>query len=205
MAFAAVVPGGADRSEGVLVVPRQDADAGLGVAHRYPGQLGELRQFVVGVGVQDAAAGNDQRPLRSPNGRGGTGDVILIGLGAADPPLPLGQEFRGHVEGLGLDVLRQRNGHRPGLGRVRQDAQAVVERGEQLLRPVHPVKELRQRPERVVDRQVVGVGLLKLLQDRVSRAGGERVDWAAAGREAGWWWPARHRSAGSRTPGRWRC
>ena len=167
--------GGADRAEGELVVPGQDADAGLGVAHRDAGQLGELREFLVGVGVEDAAAGDDQRALRGADGLGGAADVLVVGVGAADPPLALGQELLGHVEGLGLDVLRQRDGDGAGLGRVRQDAQAVVERGEQLLGPGDPVKELGQRPERVVDGDVVGVGLLELLQHRVRGAGGERV------------------------------
>ncbi len=134
MAFAAVVPVEPIAPRDERVVPGQDADAGLRVAHRDAGQLGELRQFLVGVGVEDAAAGNDQRTLRGADGCGGAGDVVIVSVGAADPPLPLGQELLGDIEGLGLDILRQRDGHRAGLGRVRQDAQAVVERGEQLLR-----------------------------------------------------------------------
>jgi hypothetical protein len=166
---------GADGAEGVLVVPRQDADAGLRVAHRDAGQFGEPGQFLVGVRVQDAAAGDDQRPLGGPDGFGGAGDVVVVRFRAADPPLTLGEEFLGHVEGLGLDVLGQRDGHRSGLGRVGEDPQAVVERGEQLLRAGDTVEELGQRPERVVDREVVGVGLFELLQHRVRGTRGERV------------------------------
>ncbi len=106
---------------------------------------------------------------------GGAADVVVVGFGAADPPLAFGQELLRDVEGLGLDILRQRDGDGAGLGRVGQDAQAVVERGEQLLRPGDPVEELGQRPERVVDGDVVGVGLLELLQDRVRGARGEGV------------------------------
>ena len=150
------------------MVPGQDADAGLGVADRDAGQLGELRQFLVGVGVQHAAAGDDQRALRGPDRLGGAADVLVVGVRAADPPFALGQEFLGHVEGFGLDVLGQRDGHGAGLGRIGQDAQAVVERREQLFRPGDPVKELGQRPEGVVDGDVVGVGLFELLQHRVA-------------------------------------
>ena len=103
-----------------------------------PGQLHELGEFIVGVGVEDAAAGDDQRTLRGTDGLGGAGDVLVVGVGAADPPFTLGEELLGHVEGLGLDILRQRDGHGAGLGRIRQDPQAVVERREQLLRAGRP-------------------------------------------------------------------
>ncbi len=167
--------GGADGAEGELVVPGQDADAGLGVAHRDAGQLDEPGEFLVGVGVEHAAAGDDQRALRGADRVGGAADVLVVGVGAADPPFAFGEEFLGHVEGLGLDVLGQRDGDRAGLGRVRQDAQSVVERGEQLLGPGDPVEELGQRPEGVVDGDVVGVGLLELLQHGVRGPGGEGV------------------------------
>ena len=157
------------------MVPGQDADAGLGVAHRDAGQLGELREFLVGVGVEHAAAGDDQRALGGADRLGGAADVLVVGVGAADPPFAFGQEFLGHVEGLGLDVLGQRDGDRAGLGRVGEDAQAVVERGEQLLGPGDAVEELRQRPEGVVDGDVVGVGLFELLQHGVGGTGGEGV------------------------------
>lgn len=167
--------GGADRAEGELVVPGQDADAGLGVADRDAGQLGEPRELLVGVGVEDAAAGDDERALGGADRVGGAADVRVVGVRAADPPFAFGEEFLGHVEGLGLDVLGQRDGHGAGLGRVRQHPEAVVERGEQLLGPGDAVEELGQRTEGVVDRDVVGVGLLELLQDGVRGAGGKGV------------------------------
>ncbi len=45
------------------VVVGDDAPAHQGRDDRHPGQLGELDQQLGGVGVDDAAAGDDQRPL----------------------------------------------------------------------------------------------------------------------------------------------
>ena len=47
-----------------IVVVRDDPPAHQGGDHRHAGQLGELHQEVAGVGVDDAAARDDQRSLR---------------------------------------------------------------------------------------------------------------------------------------------
>ena len=174
MAFAAVVPGGADRRRGRTGGPRAATPTPAWVfADRDAGQLGELGEFVVGVGVEHAATGDDQRAFGGADGLGGTADVLVVGVRAADPPFALGKELLGHVEGFGLDVLGQRNRDRAGLGRVGEDTEAVVERGEQLLGPGDAVEKLRQRPEGVIDGDVVGVGLFELLQHGVGGAGRE--------------------------------
>ena len=61
--------------------------------------------IIAGGGVEDATAGDDQRALCGPDRFGGAADVLVVGVGAADAPLPFGQEFLGHVKGFGLDVL----------------------------------------------------------------------------------------------------
>ena len=49
-------------------------------------QPGELGEFLVGEGVEDAAAGDDQRPFRGADGLGGAADLVVVGFGAANPP-----------------------------------------------------------------------------------------------------------------------
>ena len=82
-----------------------------------------------------------------------------------------------HLERLGLDVLRQRERHRAGLGGIGEHAHRLERCGNELLRTLDTVEEARHGPEAVVDRQRRVVRRLELLEDRMRRAGRERVPW----------------------------
>ena len=141
-----------------------------------PAEPGEGLQLRGGVGVDDAATGDDDRLARARRAAGrrpatSSGSAI----GPADHPVALGEELGREVERVALDVLGQRQHHGAGVHRVGQHPHRVRQRGEQLLGPVDAVEEPRDRPERVVDG---GVGLdrvLQLLQHRALPAGGVGV------------------------------
>ena len=122
-----------------------------------------------------AAARDEQRPPGAADDLGGALQRGGLGHRAGDVPHPLGEELLGPVVRLGLHVLRQRDRHRAGLGRVGEHPHRAQQGGGQLLGPPHPVEEPRQRAERVVDAHVVAVGLLQLLQHGAGDAGGEDV------------------------------
>ena len=99
-------------------------------------------------------------------------------------PDPPGEQLLGPVVRLGLHVLRQREGHGAGLGRVGEHAHRGEQRGRQLFGPVDPVEEPGDRPERVVDRHVVRARVLQLLQHRAGDPGREDVAGQQQHREA---------------------
>jgi hypothetical protein len=90
---------------------------------------------------------------RGADGGDGSFERPALGDGATDVPLPRLQELLGDVDPLRLDVLGQGDGHGAGLGRVGQHPHGGEGDREQLLGPVDPVEEARQRPERVGDLQ----------------------------------------------------
>ena len=160
---------------------------GLRVGDRDAGRGGERAQLLAGLGVDGAAAGDDEGAL----GGADLGDRALeggaLGRGTTHVPHALGEELDRPVVGLGLNVLGQSNRHGTGLSRIGQDAHAVQERGNQLLGTVDAVKEARHGTERVVDGHVERGRILELLEDRVRDAGrelvgGEDEDGQAVGR-----------------------
>ncbi len=102
-------------------------------------------------------------------------DLVGVGQRAADLPVPGFEELDRKVEGVRLDVLRQRDHHRAGVGGAGQHPHRLRQRGEQLLRAGDPVEEPRHRPERVVDGGVGLAGVFELLQHRALVPGGVGV------------------------------
>jgi hypothetical protein len=79
------------------------------------------------------------------------------------------------VEGLGLHVLRQGQGHRARLGRVGQDAHGRGQRRQQLLGPIDAIPVAAERLEAVVDREVLAALGLELLENGADVPTGEDV------------------------------
>ena len=140
-----------------------------------PVALTKLPQCLGGVGVDHAAAGHDHRLFAGPDHFGGTLQRRLIGPVAHDVPDALAEERDRVVVGLGLHVLRQRQRHRAGLGRAGQHTQRLGQGRQQLVGPVDAVPVLADRLEAVVDRHVLALRPLKLLQHRCHVAAGEDV------------------------------
>ena len=136
---------------------------------------GELLELGGGVGVDDTAAGDDQRLLRRGEKRRDGVDLVGVRRGSADHPVPLVEELGREVVGVGLHVLRQRQHHGAGLDRVDQGPHRRRQRGQQLLGPGDPVEEPGDRPEGVVHGQVGLDRVLQLLQHRALVAGGVGV------------------------------
>ena len=128
-----------------------------------------------GLGVDDAAAGDDERLARRSEHLGGPGQRGRLGQWARHVPGPFGKQVCWPVVGLGLHVLRERQRHRAGFCRIGEHPHRGQQRRRQLLRAVDPVPEPRHRLERIVDAHVVGARVLELLQQRAGGPGGEEV------------------------------
>ena len=165
-ALAAVVPVDPIAPICLRVPVRQRALARLALPHRYAGLLAQRPQRLLGAGVVHAASGDDERPLRRPDDGGGVGDVDGLRQRTSHAPRARREELDRPVVGLGLHVLRQRDGHGAGLDRVGEHPHRRDQRRRQLLGPAHPVEEARERAERVVDRHVGGIRRLELLEHR---------------------------------------
>ena len=160
---------------------------GLRVGDRNAGRGRECAQLLRGLGVDGAAAGDDEGALGGADLGDRAHDGGALGRGTAHVPHALGEELDRPVVGLGLNILRQGDRDGTGLGRVSQDAHAVQQRGNQLLGTVDAVEEARHGTERVVDGHVERGRVLELLEDRVRDAGrelvgGEDEDGQAVGR-----------------------
>ena len=107
--------------------------------------------------------------------RDGPGEGRGLRHRSGDVPDPLGEQLVGQVVRLGLHVLRQRERHRTGLGRVGQDARRVQQRRRELLGTVDAIEVHRHGTEDVVDRDVALLQVLELLQDGAGDPGREGV------------------------------
>ncbi len=95
-----------------------------------------------------------------------------IGLPALDSPDALVEELQGIVIGMGLDVLRQREDGRAGLGGIGQHPHGLRQGRQYLLGAGDPVEEPAHRAEAVVDAYIPHAGMFELLEDRALVAGG---------------------------------
>jgi hypothetical protein len=90
-------------------------------------------------------------------------------------PHPAPEKFVGPVEGLGLDILGEADGHGTGLGLVAQHSHSTQKGVGQLFGPGYTVEETGYGAEGVVYRDVSLPRLLELLKDRVRHPSGENV------------------------------
>ena len=145
--------------------------AGEGLGHGDAGGAGERLQLAGGVGVDDPAAGDQQRPAGPRQQPGDLGHLLGVGQRPADGPVALVEQLGRVVEGLRLDVLGQGQDHGAGRDRVGQDPHGLGQGGQELLGAGDAVEEPGQRAEGVVGAHV-GLGrVLELLEDRALAAG----------------------------------
>ena len=167
--------GCADRTKVLRVVPDQGSAAGLGGGNRDAGLLGKGSQLLLGSRVDHATAGDDERRPGRPQCLNCPGERAVLGERPTNVPFPILQERQRNVEAFGLHIFRK--GDRDGtcLSRVKQNAHGAEGDGEELLRSLHPVKELGEGAKSVVDGEADIPGLLKLLQYRIGDSGGKCV------------------------------
>jgi hypothetical protein len=134
-------------------------------------------QSVCGLGVDDAAAGDDQGPARSADRLHRTRELALLGRGPRNLPCPLEEELLRVVERLGLDVLGEGERDGAGLGGAGEDAHRRKRGGNHLLGPREPVEVPRDGPEAVVHRHVAGPRNFELLEDGIGTMSREDVSW----------------------------
>jgi hypothetical protein len=169
------------RSRGADAAKRQRVRVGQGAlsclrfTHRDAGGIHQSAEGVGRVAVQDAAAGNDQRPPAGANELGGLLEPIAIRARPRNRPDARLEQRRRIVVRLGLHVLRKGQRHGAGFRRRRQHAHRFGQRGDDLLRTVDPIPVSRHRPEAVVDRHVLRLARLELLQHGGRAPAGEAV------------------------------
>ena len=113
--------GDADRAHVERMIMGDDALAGLRLADRNAVLRGEGGERLLGLRIQHAAAGDDERlPARAFSAATAAASSSSSGRGAALGPDPLREEALGIVEGLGLHVLAERQRHRAAFGRIGQ-------------------------------------------------------------------------------------
>jgi len=157
----------ADRAERGGMVEGEGSLAGLRLGHRYAGLIREAPQRVGGAGVDDAAPGHHERPLRGPDRRPRARQSCRIGRPPLDVPHALRQELVGIVVRLRLHVLRKGQRDRAGLRRAGQHAHRGERRGDDLFRSRDAVPVTRYRLKGVVHAHVTARWLLELLQHRI--------------------------------------
>ena len=91
---------------------------------------------------------------------------LRIGQATLDPPDALFEEVPGKWIGVRLHILGQRDGDRPGFGRVGQHPHGFGQRGQELFRAGDAIEEPAHRAEAVIDAHVGGNRMLQLLKDR---------------------------------------
>ena len=166
------------------VVPGQHPLPGLRLAERDIALRAEPLQRPLGARIADAAAADHQRLPLGGDERRRPPDLVGVGGAAHQMVNPPAQEVRRVVVRLRLDVLRERQGDRSGLGRIGEHAHGVQTGAHQLLRPRDPIPVPTDRFECVVGRDV-GVGeLLHLLEHRVGLSAGEGVSGEEQHRDA---------------------
>ena len=157
------------------MVPGKDALARLGFGKGNAGGLAEGLQGVMGIGIADAAAGDDQGALRgAENGRGAF-HLCLGGGAAVQVPDPLAEEGDWVVIGFALHILGHGEADGAGIRRVGEDPQGVKGGGHELLRTLDAVKVMADAAEGVGDGLAEGGEELRLLQDRVRLTAGKGV------------------------------
>ncbi len=167
--------GDADRAEVERMVRGEGALAGLGLGEGDRVGAAEAVEGSSGTAIDRPAAGDDERRLGRPERRGRGSELGRVGRRAADAPDPGGEEGARAVEGLRLNVLAERERHRPAGGRVGQHRHRPRECDEDLLGAEDAVEIARDGAKTVIGRDRAVGEILDLLEHRVRPAGGEDI------------------------------
>ena len=158
-----------------------------------PVRLDEAPELVLRERVVDAAAGDDEGPLRRAEGRGGRGQLVRVGPLAAERVHARLEQLLRVVVGGRLDVLREPDEGRAAVRRVEHRLERERQRLGDLGRVDDPVPVARDRPEGVVDGRRGRAEVLHLLQHGIGDPALERVPREQQQRQA-----VRHRDPGRR-------
>ena len=141
-----------------------------GLDHRNVARPGEGRQLRRRLGILNAAAGDDERPLGAKKQMRRVGDVARIGRRTSDAMRTLFKKLHGIVVGPSLNVLRQAEERGTAIGGVEQGRYRLRQRLEDLRGMGDPVPEACHRLEGIVDADCGVAEMLDLLQYRIGQA-----------------------------------
>ena len=170
--------GAADDADGAGVagmVPQKRPAPGDGLDQRQVVALDERGELVGGPGVDDAAAGDHQRPLGVAQHLGRRHQLLGVGPGTALDVDRGFEEALGIIVALGLGLLRQADEGGAAIGGIEHHGHRLGQRGDQLLGPVDAVPIAAHRPERIVDRHRRIGEVLDLLEHWIGNPAGEGV------------------------------
>ena len=155
---------GADRAQIQRPVIGQRALAGLGLGDRNTVSGDKAQQGLVGLAVVHAAAGDDERRPAGADPLGRLGEESPIRAHARNRPHAGLEEAGGIVVGFRLDVLRQAQRDRAGVGGRGQHAHRVRQRIDQLVGPIDAIPVAGDGAEAIVDGHVLRGRMLELLE-----------------------------------------
>src|SRR5271154_5587986 len=145
----------------MISVERAFTPVGLGYGNA--GSAGEARQFAGSLGIDDAAAGDDQWALRGAYPLSSLLHQSTIGPRAGDRPNTMLEKLFRVVIGFRLYILRQSEGDRARLRRRGQYAHRLRQGSKNLFRPVDTIPVTRDRAKAVIDGDVLAGSRLQLL------------------------------------------
>src|SRR5271156_3672923 len=157
--------GQAESSEKTFGSTADGSASGKGLTHRYPGLLGKLPQFLPGLRVVDAPAGNDHRTTSRSNQISGLTDTLAQSWPPLDTPNNWLEELRREVPGICLNILGQGNDGGAGLGRVGEYTHGLGEGCQELFRPGDSIEKTADWAKAIVHAYICANGVFDLLED----------------------------------------
>ena len=143
--------GHSDGTSRLRVIEVKASFPGMRFAHGNSGAGRKLGESFGGLGVDDAAARNDERSLRGPNPIRGFCKEGDIGSSAGDDPGALLEELFGKVVGFGLHILGQRQGDSAGLCGRGQHTHRLGQSCQNLFGTLDTIPVARNWTEAIVD------------------------------------------------------
>ncbi len=167
--------GNSHRSDGLRMIRVERAFPPVGLGNGNAGSAGEAGQFTRSLGIDDAAAGDDQWALRGAYPLGSLLQQSTIGARAGDRPNTVFEKLFRIVIRFRLHILRQSQRHGAGLRWGSQYAHRLRQRSENLFRPVDTIPVTRDRAKAIIDGDVLARSRFQLLQHRRNVAPGKDV------------------------------
>src|SRR5580658_5494725 len=147
----------------------------VGLSYGNAGSASEARQFARSLGIDHAAAGDDQWALRGAYPLGSLLQQSTIGPRAGYGPNTMLEKLFWIVIGFRLNILRQSEGDRARLRRGSQYAHRLRKGSKNLFRPVDTIPVTRDGAKAVIDGDILARGRFQLLQHRRDVASGKDV------------------------------
>ena len=160
----------AQRPDILRIVVQQRGATGDGFRHRQAVLMREPRHLFASERIMHAAAANDKRALRLPQGVRRRRERIAVGARAQNAMHPRAQKRQRAIERFGLRVLRQRQHGRAAIRRIEHRRHGLRQRRKQLMGIHNAIPITSDGAESVVDGRARIAEIFHLLQHRIGQA-----------------------------------